>query len=230
MSALVSPRGLASPSRSARFSNACGGRGCTAQPHRSHPKKLRGHPAGGGAGITHLVVLHLHVIHVQVQADRGPHGRRRHGKHGAGGGGRTGRSLRAPTSAPVSRGGGKDTESAQPHAPHGPPVLTGNRAGSPGSTGGAAEGAAGGAAPAAAGTAGCSAAGASCGGMAAGRKVGGELRAMQHGPPPSTPPRPPSPSQDLPRRRAALGAAGRGGGNAAARRGRAWGRGGRGGT
>lgn len=87
MSALVSPRGLASPSRSARFSNACGGRGRTAQPCRSHPEKPRGHPAGGGAGITHLVVLHLHVIHVQVQADRGPHGRRRHGKHGAGGGG-----------------------------------------------------------------------------------------------------------------------------------------------
>ena len=79
MSALVSPRGLASPSRSARFSSAWGKTQRPAQlgsspaprpsglslPWQSDPRTSPPSPRWE-AELTHLVILHLHIIHVQV--------------------------------------------------------------------------------------------------------------------------------------------------------------------
>lgn len=79
MSALVSPRGLASPSRSARFSSACremqkpaqlGSRPSRAPlrapaPQQSDPKITRP-TTRREAEPAHLIILHLHIIHVQV--------------------------------------------------------------------------------------------------------------------------------------------------------------------
>lgn len=82
MSALVSPRGLASPSRSARFSSAwremqrlpqlisCS---CTAPlqalPSQQSNQQTPPAPSSYHCGedkLTHLIILHLHIIHVQV--------------------------------------------------------------------------------------------------------------------------------------------------------------------
>lgn len=83
MSALVSPRGLASPSRSAKFSSAwremqrlaqlisCSGTApLQALPsqksnQQTPPQALPSYHCGE-AKLTHLIILHFHIIHVQV--------------------------------------------------------------------------------------------------------------------------------------------------------------------
>lgn len=71
MSALVRPRGLASPSRSARFRRAwtCAGGEGQWQPGLEVPQA----PTSQDRAPRDLIVLHLHVIHIKIQADGGPH-------------------------------------------------------------------------------------------------------------------------------------------------------------
>lgn len=77
MSALVRPRGFASPRRSARFSSAWRVKGREEEASLGEPAARRS-KAGGSA---YLVVLHLPVVYVQLQADGGSHirGNRKHG-------------------------------------------------------------------------------------------------------------------------------------------------------
>lgn len=82
MSALVSPRGLASPSRSAKFSSAwremqrpaqlisCSSTAPlqtspSQQSNQQTPPALPSHHCEEAKQI-HLIILHLHIIHVQV--------------------------------------------------------------------------------------------------------------------------------------------------------------------
>lgn len=83
MSALVRPRGFASPRRSARFSSAWRVKGREEEASLGEPAARRS-KAGGSA---YLVVLHLPVVYVQLQADGGSHirGNRKHGAARGGG-------------------------------------------------------------------------------------------------------------------------------------------------